>query len=319
MSVFARIRTACAEVTRRARHVRIDEAQLEALAARIAGAPPPPAQLDPAHHYLGDDRATLAYVICLDAVNFGSGWFPLLTKRPGLSGYQSIASALKERFEKGGAFEAGDLVAIRTADCVQLFGQQAAPPEVRGLMDLYRRAWNDLGALLLARWGGRYEGLVEAAAGRAARLVELLAELTFYRDVAAYEELEVPFYKRAQITAADLAAAFRGAGPGRFEDLDDLTLFADNLVPHVLRCDGVLVYAAPLARRVDAGELLASGSPEEVEIRAAAVEAVERCVARVRAAGTPQSAGQLDFALWSRGQRPEIKARPRHRTRCTYY
>ena len=27
-----------------------------------------------------------------------------------------------------------------------------------------------------------------------------------------------------------------------FDDLDRLTIFADNLVPHVLRCDGVLVY-----------------------------------------------------------------------------
>ena len=50
------------------------------------------------------------------------------------------------------------------------------------------------------------------------------------------------FYKRAQIVAADLALA----GVARFRDLDRLTIFADNLVPHVLRCDGVLVYdAAP--------------------------------------------------------------------------
>lgn len=319
MSVFERIRAACAEVTRRARHVRIDAQRLEALASRLAGDPPPPPQLDPAHHHLGDDRSTLAYVVCLDAVNFGSGWFPLLSKRPGMSGYFTIATALKERFEKGGAFEAGDLVAIRAADCADLFGQREAPPEVRVLMEHFRRAWNDLGAQLLARWGGGFEGLVEAAGGRAGRLVELLAEMASYRDVAAYAELEVPFYKRAQLTAADLAAAFRGRGPGRFEDLDELTLFADNLVPHVLRCEGVLVYQPALAHRVDDGELLASGSPEEVEIRAAAVEAVERCVARVRDAGTPLSASQLDFALWSRGQRPEIKARPRHRTRCTYY
>ncbi len=319
MSVFDRIRQACAEVVRRARRVRIDELELEALAARIARDPLPPARLDPAHQHLEDERATLAYAICLDAVNFGSGWFPLLQKPEGLSGYYTIASALKRRFEKGGAFEAGDLISITTADCARLFGQEAAPPEVRALMDLFRRAWNDLGALLLERYRGRFEDLVEAAGGRAARLVELLAEMACYRDVAVYDELEVPFYKRAQLTAADLAAAFRGEGAGRFDDLGELTLFADNLVPHVLRCDGVLVYDAALAARVDAGRLLATGSPEEVEIRAAAVEAVERCVARARAAGTPLCAGQLDFALWSRGQRPEIKARPRHRTRCTFY
>ena len=44
------------------------------------------------------------------------------------------------------------------------------------------------------------------------------------------------FFKRAQIAAADLALA--GIAPA--DDLGELTLFADNLVPHVLRVDGVL-------------------------------------------------------------------------------
>ena len=51
------------------------------------------------------------------------------------------------------------------------------------------------------------------------------------------------FYKRAQIVPADLALA----GVAEFDDLDRLTIFADNLVPHVLRVDGVLAYDAELA------------------------------------------------------------------------
>ena len=57
--------------------------------------------------------------------------------------------------------------------------------------------------------------------------------------------MDVPFYKRAQLTAADLSLAFDGKGLGSFEDLDQLTIFADNLVPHVLRVDKVLLYEAP--------------------------------------------------------------------------
>ena len=44
------------------------------------------------------------------------------------------------------------------------------------------------------------------------------------------------FYKRAQIAANDLHLA----GVVDFADIDRLTIFADNLVPHVLRLDGVL-------------------------------------------------------------------------------
>ena len=75
-----------------------------------------------------------------------------------------------------------------------------------------------------------------------------------YRDVAGYAGRAVPLYKRAQITAADLHHAFGGRGPGRFDDLERLTLFADNLVPHVLRLDGVLDYGDELSFTLTPGE-----------------------------------------------------------------
>ena len=133
-------------------------------------------------------------------------------------------------------------------------------------------------------------------------------------DAISYAEFEVPFYKRAQITVSDLATAFGGTGPGRFEDRERLTIFADNLVPHVLRCEGVLVYEPLLLRRIEAERPIPDGSAEEVEIRALALHAVERLVAQLRSRGVATSAEQLDHWLWNRGQEPSFKARPRHRT-----
>ncbi len=117
------------------------------------------------------------------------------------------------------------------------------------------------------------------------------------------------FYKRAQITPADLALA----GVADFDDLDELTIFADNLVPHVLRVDGVLVYDDDLAARIDAGELLPPGAAER-EIRACALHACELIAPRL---GVPPRT--LDNWLWNRGQQPRYKALPRHRTRTTAY
>jgi hypothetical protein len=152
-------------------------------------------------------------------------------------------------------------------------------------------------------------------------LVELLAwEHRMYRDVSEHEGERIPLFKRAQITAVDLALAFGGEGPGRFDDLDRLTMFADNLVPHVLRLAGVLRYDDALLARIEAEELLQHGSTEEVEIRAVAVHAVEEVVAALHAQGVSDAtAGQVDMALWHRGGRPEAKAHPRHRTRTTAY
>jgi len=317
--VLERVREGCAGVMERARSVRIDSVRLSALARELVEARHPPTEQDPAHHRLGTRAATLAHVVTLGAVNFGSGWFPRLRKRPGLSGYFTLAAGLREHFEKRGPWSARELCLLGPADCARVFGQDPAASEVMELMALFARALGDLGGWLLERHGGRFEGPLEAAQGSAADLVELLAEMPLYRDVSSYGGLEVPFYKRAQLTAADLAAAFGGEDWGRFRDLDRLTCFADNLVPHVLRCEEVLVYEPRLAGRIDVGELLAPGSPEEVEIRAGAVHAVERCVAELARAGARTTAQQLDFLLWNRGQRAEIKAHPRHRTRTTFY
>jgi hypothetical protein len=81
-----------------------------------------------------------------------------------------------------------------------------------------------------------------------------------------------------------------------------------------LRLDGVLRYDPELAARIDAGELLEAGSPEEVEIRACAVHAGELLADRL---GVPPRT--LDGWLWNRGQAPRYKARPRHRARSVFY
>lgn len=324
MSVFDDVRAGAARVMQHARSVRIAEPALAALAARLRDDPPPPPSWDPVAYHVGTPASRLAYAITLDAINFGSGWFPKLRKRPGRSGYYTVAMGLKDRFDAHGAWDAGALAALTPSDLAETTGQTLDDPDVAELMALFARALNDLGRLLGEHHGGRFEDLVAAAGGSAERLVRSLARMPLYRDVSQYEDtagapFAVTFYKRAQITVADLAIAFEGAGPGRFDDLDALTCFADNLVPHVLRCEGVLHYAPALAARIAAEELLPSGAPEEVEIRAAGVHAVEQLVSALRAAGTPATAHAIDMTLWHRGQRPEIKAHPRHRSRCAYY
>src|SRR5437763_1210007 len=108
------------------------------------------------------------------------------------------------------------------------------------------------------------------------------------------------FYKRAQIVPSDLALA----GVADFWDLDALTIFADNLVPHVLRVDGVLTYDPDLGARIDREELLPPGD-EEREIRACALHACETI-----AAGLQVPPRILDIWLWNRGQEPRYKALP---------
>ena len=314
------MRDAAADVAAQADYVRIDPAGLRRLAESVAREAEVETN-DPAHRPFDDPATTLAYVITLDAVNFGSGWFPVLDKIPGRSGYFTISTRLREHFERQGAWSIAALVRLRSQDCAAVFGQDPANAAACELMDLFARSLSDLGRLLAASGMRGYSDLVDAASGSAERLVGLLASAPFYRDVSDYHGRDVPLYKRAQITAADLALAFDGHGPGRFEDLDDLTMFADNLVPHVLRCEGVLHYDADLLARIERGELLPAGSPEEVEIRAVALHAVEQVVDLLASDGAaaPLPARRVDQLLWNRGQHPAIKRFARHRTRTVYY
>ena len=166
------------------------------------------------------------------------------------------------------------------------------------LMGLYADALRHLGEFLGEREATE---VVDAAGGSAVRLAEDLTAMPYFRDEG--------FWKRAQITPNDLSLA----GVAEFEDLDDLTIFADNLVPHVLRMDGVLRYRPELAALIDAEELLPPGE-EEREIRACAVHACELIARRLEI-----PTRDLDVMLWNRGQGERYKARPRHRTRTVYY
>jgi hypothetical protein len=317
--VFDRIRAAAAEVAQQAKFVRLVDARIAPYAASLAAAGLPTPVYDTAHHARGSVAETVAFQLTLDTVNFGSGYFPHLRKRPGMSGYLTVASSLKERWERDGPLTGTDLRAMTVTDCAVLFGQQENSGPAQELMALFAQALNDLGAWL----GGRYDddplGPIEDAGHSAARLVGLVSEMPFYRDISTYRGHEVPLYKRAQILVTDLAIACDGQGPGSFHDLDRLTIFADNLVPHVLRVDGLLAYDPDLLQRIERGELIPAGSPEEIEIRAVALHTVERIVAELGASGIPVTARELDYLLWNRGAGAAYKTLPRHRTRTVFY
>lgn len=283
----------------RAVHVQIRSDRIAAYAASL---PSPAASIPvPAR----DTATERAFWLTLDAINFGSGWFPTLRKPPGRSGYFTVHDGLRRRFEQAGPWTAGDLAVLKAGEIAQTLGQD---PD-HELMGLYADSLNDLGERLLAECDGSFEALLGDSA---VDLVERLSGWSCFADASTYDGREVLFLKRAQIAAADLCRA----GVADYADLDRLTMFADNLVPHVLRVDGVLEFAPQLVDRIDREDLIEHGSPEEVEIRACAVDAVERLV---EASPTRRTAAQLDELLWSRGGQPGYKARPRHRSRCTAY
>jgi hypothetical protein len=301
VSLPEEVRAACEWVAGRARSVQIEKERIEGYAQGLprpggeAAAPPPAA----------NPEAAAAFAICMNAINFGSGWWPAIRKRPELSGYGTMAAGLEERFEAAGAWHPKELVALDAAAVAAVLGQDPGHP----LMAQFATTLRDVGGHLLEEHGGRYLAVVEAA-DSVPGLAEAFAGWSSFADVSSYEGRPVPFFKRAQIAAADLHRAGVADLPG----IERLTAFADNLVPHVLRVDGVLQLDPALLARIDAGLLLEHGSPEEVELRACALRAIELLS---DAAGRLLSPAEIDSVLWNRGRKARYKSLPRPRSRNT--
>lgn len=214
---------------------------------------------------------------------------------------------MRDRFAAYGPWSADALAETDSAEIAAVLAQDPG----HELMELFARSLNDLGRHVADEHDGSFAAVVDAAGSSAVALVGHLAGWACFADTSRYDGLAVPFLKRAQIAAADLARA----GVAAFRDLDRLTMFADNLVPHVLRLDGLLTFAPDLVARIERGELIEHGSAEEVEIRACALHAV-RLLAEQRVGARE---AEIDYLLWHRGQEPRYKSVARHRSRCTAY
>jgi len=73
MTLTDDIRAAAARVASEAESVRIDQDALERYARELPAESPPTPDLDGA-----DDEARAAFSLQLNAINFGSGWFPTI-------------------------------------------------------------------------------------------------------------------------------------------------------------------------------------------------------------------------------------------------
>lgn len=316
------IRPRARAVAEQAQHVGVVRERAERLADAFAlpvglgglGQP-----LDGELRFHGDASAELAFCVILAAVRFGSGYHAQLRKLPGLSVGQTMVRALAEEFERHGPPVASELRRVVAEDCARWFAQDPGEPAHLELMDLFARSLRELGRVVADEHAGRFEGLVRMADGSAAALVERVAGMPFFADVQRYRGLEMPFYLRAQHLVIDLVQSFGGQGFGAFSDLDLLAPSGDHVVAHVLRMDGVLRYDRGLAERIDRGEPVPAHTEREIEIRAAAVHAVDLVASTLRARGVGATDAQVDTWLRERGRAPQYRTKPRHRSRTVLY
>ena len=308
---------ACVRLLPRLRQVALDRAAVSKLAARLVASPPPlPDWLHPS--FPGVAGRQLDCVVLLgNVINFsywvddGPMWQVQVAGHPEVDAFGAFGALHNALIEGVDLCHGPTLETF--APTLSARGEGVLPLTAERVAMLRYVA-----AVLSRELDGRLEHLMHAlprdVTGMAERLVELLPRA--FSDEREFEGVRLPFLKRAQLAAGMLHAARVARGADGLTGLDQLTLYADYMLPRTLRFLGVLVYDAPLSRQVDTGVELPVGCGPEVEIRIATVAAGQAILEAVRAQGGQLDALRLDHALWRAGLRLTT---PHHRARTTDY
>lgn len=176
-----------------------------------------------------------------------------------------------------------------------------------------------LGTVLVRSHNGYFCELIKEAGNNAEAMLDSIISLPYFSDFARYQKWAVLFHKRAQLLVSDIDHLRRVQGLEGLSDIDQLTAFADYKGPQVLRKKGILVYSDELADKVDNYVLIEAGSPEEVEIRANMIWAIEIMKQKLKPKFPDITSSDIDRLLWLEGQKKSSGDKPYHRTRTIYY
>jgi Queuosine salvage protein len=160
----------------------------------------------------------------------------------------------------------------------------------------------EIGATLNERYDGRFHNFAASVSPRLyddgrGFLESLVREFPRFDDSVG----EVRFWKLAQLAVWVLEITLRDGGGLGFDDLSELTAFADYIVPAALHVMGVLQYSNELERAIAEGQLIEAGSTWEVELRAHTINACSLLCDRVNELRPPELqviVPQIDARLW---------------------
>ena len=185
-----------------------------------------------------------------------------------------------------------------------------------------------VGEVLRDKFSGRFSSVLALCENSAAKLLQIVLDnFPCFNDSAEFDGTRVSFHKRAQILVADIWCLYEGTGVASFQDIDQLTMFADYRVPQSLQHYGVLQYSEQLQQHLTEDKLLVSGDIWEQEIRGCSIEAVERITGGVKAELDRRGCNSrinsilVDQFLWGyRRKHAELmKSFPYHKVRSIFY
>jgi len=273
------------------------------------------------------------WVFLIDCLNF-SFWtdsdekFKIRYNGKDYTGYFALCAAIIRAIENGIPILDADFCSKITETQVDdMFKSSTSIPVP--LLEKRVEIIREFGSVLLEKFDGNFENAIKKSSRDAIKLVHLVEEnFPCFRDSTIYNGNKVKFLKRAQIVVADLHACFHGKGLGCFDNVDQLTTFADYRIPQCLAYFGVLKYKPELVEILN--NEIEAGGIYEAEIRGCTIHAVDALVEAVKKFKKEKSptfdnvsvnAIIVDFFLWeyARKYKDDVSKLPFHRVRSHLY
>lgn len=265
----------------------------------------------------------IALTIVYNTLNFcywGNPKWTIIDKGKEFDGSYGMTHALIRGINEGFALlDPKYLSRLPEKDLRQIFRGNTDIPLFEERLKMLR----SLGKTMQQKFAGNWMKIIEAGNFDAVGIVETLANSLpdIFDDKADYKGNTVYFYKRAQLVPAFIGNDLYKNGLVNIQitNLSKLTAFADYKVPQILRKYDLISYNKELAEKIDAMVELPEGSKEEIEIRAATIEAVERITNKAKERFPQATPSIIDGIIWFRGQIKSPTDKPYHRTKTIWY
>ena len=166
---------------------------------------------------------------------------------------------------------------------------------------------NQVGQILVEEYKGDWLNFVKSGPKKLYQngegLIErLVSQFERFRDTSIYLGEKVHFLKLAQLAFWGIHRELGKYGDFYIEDIENMTAFADYIVPVALEKMKIITYSEKLKNKIEQGVLIESDSIEEIEIRAATLFVTAQLteeINKLRLDNEKIIIPQLDFKLWT--------------------
>ena len=182
---------------------------------------------------------------------------------------------------------------------------------------------NNVGDILVTKYGGDWINFIDDGPKKlydnGEGLIErLVRDFKRFDDHSIFENEKVYFLKLAQLAFWGI---HRELSKKYFyiEDMENMTAFADYIIPVALESFGIVKYSSELKEKIDLGILIDRDSIEEIEIRSTSIYVTAKLTELINNYKKEEEKiiiPQLDFKLWTDFHADE---RPHHLTKTIMY